>query len=80
MYKELKWKFQPWVCLELDKVCTMSFQGYEVIQSIEFHGENAKYRQGFFYNRMELSCLSKVLEEYGSTILPYELTSNAVKF
>ena len=81
MYKELKWKFRPWICLrELDKVATVSFRGYEVIRRIEFNGEEAKYRQGLFYNRMELSRLSKELEEYGATILPYQLTSNAVKF
>jgi hypothetical protein len=56
MYKELKWKFRPWVCLmELNKVATVSFQGYEVIRRIEFHGEDAKYQQGLFCNRMELS-------------------------
>ncbi len=81
IYKELKWKFRPWVCLmELDKVATISFRGYEVMRRIEFNGEEAKYRQGLFYNRMELSRVSKELENYGATILPYELTSNAVKF
>jgi hypothetical protein len=81
IYKELKWKFRPWICLrELDKVATVSFHGYEVIRRIDFNGEEAKYRQGLFYNRMELSRLSKELEEYGATILPYQLTSNAVKF
>ncbi len=33
-----------------------------------------------FYNWMELSRVSTELENYGATILPYELTSNAVKF
>jgi hypothetical protein len=44
MYKELKWKFRPWVCLmELDKVATVSFHGYEVIRRIEFNGEGLKF-------------------------------------
>jgi hypothetical protein len=81
MYQSLQWKFRPWVCLmELDKVATVSFRGYEVIRKIEFYGEESKYKKGLFYNRMELSRLSRLLEQYGESILPFELTSNAIKF
>ncbi len=53
MYKELKWKVRPWVCrMELDKVATVSFRGYEIIKRTEFNGEDAKCQQGLFYYRM----------------------------
>lgn len=62
MYQSLQWTFWPWVCLmELDTVVTVSFCGYEELRRIEFYDEEAKYKKGFFYNRMELSRLSKDL-------------------
>lgn len=82
MYQELKEKFTPWMCLrELDLVATVSFRGYEVIRKIEFAGlESAKYQRGLFKSRQELSRLSKLLESHGGEILPYDLSSNSVKF
>jgi hypothetical protein len=59
--------------MELDKVATVSFRGYEVIRKIEFYGEESKYKKGLFYNRMELSRLSRLLEQYGESILPLPL-------
>jgi hypothetical protein len=82
MYQELKQKFTPWMCLrELDLVATVSFRGYEVIRRIEFSRlESSKYQRGLFKSRQELSRLSKLLESHGAEILPYELSSNSVKF
>jgi hypothetical protein len=81
MYQTLRWKVRPWVCLmELDKVATVSFRGYDDIRKIEFHGKDSKYKKGLFYSRMELGRLGRELEQYGEGILPFELTSNAVKF
>ncbi len=51
-----------------------------MIRKIEFYGEESKYKKGLFYNRMELSRLSRLLEQHGESILPFELTSNAIKF
>jgi hypothetical protein len=81
-YQEIKEKFSPWVCLrELDLVATVSFRGYDIIRKVEFHDSvNPKYQRGLFKSRQELSRLSKKLETYGSEILPFELTSNSIKF
>jgi len=81
-YLTLKEKFCPWICLrELDFVATVSFRGYEVIRRIEFSGlESAKYKRGLFHNRQQLSRLSKMLEAHGKELLPYDVTSNSVKF
>jgi hypothetical protein len=81
-YKELQDKFKPWLCLrELDLVATVSFSGYQVIRNIEFHGEeNTKYLRGLLKSRHELSRVSKLLENHGRQILPYEVSSNAVVF
>jgi len=82
MYQELQQKFSPWICLrELDFAATVSFCGYEVIRRIEFADlESAKYRRGLLKSRQELSWLSKLLEDHGKTILPYQVTNNSVKF
>ena len=38
LYKQLREKFKPWVCLrELDLAATVSLRGYDVIRRIEFH-------------------------------------------
>jgi len=81
-YKEIQEMFKPWVCLrELDLVATVSFRGYEVIRRIEFHeAENCKYMRGLFKNRQTLSRLSAQLEQYAGSILPYNITDNAVIF
>jgi hypothetical protein len=82
MYEELQQKFSPWICLrELDFAAMVSFRGYEVIRRIEFAGlESAKYKRGLLKSCQELSRLSKVLEDHAETLLPYEVTSNSVKF
>jgi len=52
-----------------------------VIRRIEFHEEeNKKYKRGLFQSRFQLTRLSRKLEAYAKTILPYELTTNSVKF
>jgi hypothetical protein len=81
-YEKLKQKFCPWICLcELDLVATVSFRGYEVIHRVEFqYLESPKYQRGLLKSQQELSRVSKLLENHGQQILPYELTSNAVKF
>jgi hypothetical protein len=41
MYKELKYKFRPWMCLQqIDLNPTVSFRGYELIRNIEFAKDN----------------------------------------
>jgi hypothetical protein len=82
VYKELQQKFSAWVCLrELDFVATVSFRGYESIRRIEFNEEeNSKYMRGLFKSRAELGRLSRKLENYATTLLPYVLTSNAITF
>jgi len=41
MYKELKYKFRPWMCLQqIDLNPTVSFRGYEIIRNIEFAKDN----------------------------------------
>ncbi len=79
-YQELQQKFSPWVCLrELDLVATVSFRGYDIIHKVEFHDAvNPRYQRGLLKSRQELSRLSKMLETYGSEILPFELTSNLI--
>lgn len=82
MYKELQDKFKTWVCLrELDLVATVSFRGYDTIRKIEFHEEdNSKYMRGLFKSRQQLSRMSRLLEDHGGRIIPYQVTENAVKF
>jgi len=50
MYKQLRQKFLPWICLrELDLAATVSLRGYDVIRQIEFHMEDKKkYKRGLF--------------------------------
>jgi hypothetical protein len=82
LYKQLREKFKPWVCLrELDLATTVSLRGYDVIRRIEFHEEeSSKYRRGIFQSRFQITRLSRELEAYAKTILPFELTTNSVKF
>ena len=82
LYKQLREKFKPWVCLrELDLAATVSLRGYDVIRRIEFHEEeNSKYKRGLFQSRFQLTRLSHELEAYAKTILPFDLTTNSVKF
>ena len=82
LYKQLREKFKPWVCLrELDLAATVSLRGYDVIRRIEFHEkEKKKYNRGLFQSRFQLTRLSRELETHAKTILPFELTTNSVKF
>ena len=81
-YKKLREKFKPWVCLrELDLAATVSLRGYDVIRRIEFHEEeNKKYKRGLFQSRFQITRLARDLELHAKTILPFELTTNSVKF
>jgi hypothetical protein len=50
-YKELKFMFRPWKCLEaLDLSPTVSFRAFDIIRKIEFVGEfgDTKYERGLF--------------------------------
>jgi hypothetical protein len=82
LYKQLREKFKPWVCLrELDLAATVSLRGYDVIRRIEFHEEeSSRYKRGIFQSRFQITRLSRELESYAETILPFELTTNSVKF
>lgn len=81
-FKELKYKFRPWICLrELDMSAVVSFRAYDTICMIEFvEEENKKYRRGLLHSRHKLSKLCRQLEDYSRDLLPYELTENSVKF
>ena len=82
LYKQLQEKFLPWICLrELDLAATVSLRGYDVIRRIEFHEEeNKKYKRGLFQSRFQITRLARDLELHAKTILPFELTTNSVKF
>jgi hypothetical protein len=81
-YRELKVKFSGWRCLEsLDLTATISFCSLEVLQKVEFvSDENKKYRRGLLPSRYALSKLCRDLEQYGSEILPFEVTNSSIKF
>ena len=82
-YEELKFKFRPWKCLEaLDLSPTVSFRAFDTIRKIEFGGEfgDTKYKRGLFCSRFTLGRLCKILEQHGSTLLPFQITDNCVKF
>jgi hypothetical protein len=82
MYKQVKYKFRPWLCLqELDLNASVSFRAYDAIRMIEFaEEENKKYRRGIFYSRHKLTKLCRLLESFGKDLLPFTLTANSVKF
>jgi len=82
MYKELKYKFRPWMCLQqIDLNPTVSFRGYEIIRNVEFaEDNNQRYRRGLLSSRHKLGRLCRQLESYGAGILPYTITENSVKF
>ncbi len=82
VYKQLKYKFRPWLCLqELDLNASVSFRAYDAIRMIEFaEEENKLYRRGLFYSRHKLTKLCKMLEGYGKDLLPFTLTTNSVHF
>jgi hypothetical protein len=82
LYKELKYKFCPWICLQqLDLAATVGFRAYDTIHMIEFaEDENKKYRRGLFYSRHKLTRLCRQLETHGAELLPYTVPENAVKF
>ena len=82
MFKQVKYKFRPWLCLqELDLNASVSFRAYDAIRMIKFaEEENKKYRRGIFYSRHKLTKLCRLLESFGKDLLPFTLTANSVKF
>jgi len=78
LYKQLKYKFRPWLCLqELDLNASVSFRAYDAICMIEFaEEENKLYQRGLFYSRHKLTKLCKMLEDYGKDLLPFTLSTN----
>jgi hypothetical protein len=75
MYKQLRYKFRPWICLQqLDLSATVSFQAYDAVSKIEFCVEpnGAKYERGLLYSQHKLTKLCQQLEAYAKAenILP----------
>jgi hypothetical protein len=82
LYQEIRYKFRAWKCLQqIDMNPTVSFRSYDIIRRIEFaEDDNVRYRRGVFASRHKLGRLCRQLESFGQDLLPYEITSNSVKF
>jgi hypothetical protein len=50
-----------------------------VIRKNQFYGEKSKHKKGLFYSQLELS-RQQIIGTTWWDYLPFELTSNAVKF
>ncbi len=82
MYKELRYKFQGWRCLQqIDMNPAVSFRAYDIIRQVEFsYNVEQRYRRGLFQSRHKLGRLRRQLETFGHELLPFEITANSVKF